>query len=336
MRTSFKSDIVKNYLRKYPNMLSNTLANKIYSEMSEHFTDKENVRSTIRYVRGLSGKKNRKSKTIKEFKVKPFSLLKNPFNLPHSYAEKPKIFNLPNDHNNILFISDLHIPFHDVKAITTALNYGKENSINAIFINGDIIDFYQISRFQNVERKRSVSQELKATNHILDVFNKEFPNIPIYFLLGNHDVRLEKFLAVKAPELLDVAEFKLEMLLHAKAHNMMVIGENTLVRMGKLSVTHGHLLMRGFFAPVNAARGTFLRAKASTIISHVHKVSTHTETTINGKQIVCYSTGCLCELNPTYNPFANNFSHGFAHVMFNKAGNYTVRNLQILDGIIVS
>jgi len=151
-----------------------------------------------------------------------------------------------------------------------------------------------------------------------------------------HDNRLEHYLAEKAPELLDMEEFRLEILLDAKKRNMVVINDNVLVKMGKLNVTHGHLLLRGFFSPVNSARGTFLRAKASTIISHVHKVSMHTETTINDKTIVTYSTGCLCELNPEYAPLANNYSHGFAHVMTKPNGDYKVRNLQILNGQIIN
>jgi hypothetical protein len=35
--------------------------------------------------------------------------------------------------------------------------------------------------------------------------------------------------------------------------------------------------------PVNAARGVFMKAKESCIIGHVHKVSEHQETDIDGK-----------------------------------------------------
>lgn len=151
-----------------------------------------------------------------------------------------------------------------------------------------------------------------------------------------HDNRLELYLAVKAPELLDLEEFKLEVLLEAHKYNMRVFDDTTLMKLGKLNASHGHLVLKGVFAPVNAARGAFLRAKASMIISHVHKVSTHSETTITGKNITCYSTGCLCELNPRYAPFGNNYSHGFAHVIIRPGGMFRVKNLQIINGEIVS
>lgn len=333
---SYKREIVKNYIKRFPNHGSRTIARKIWQENSKEWNSYEAVRAMVMIVRGLMGDKNRKSASDKSLFVKPFTFNQNPYGLPKSDAKKPKVFNLPNQFNNILLISDLHIPYHDNTALSIAIEYGKKNNVNCIFINGDLVDFYQISRFTNVERKRSVSEELEITKQVLDVFNKEFPNIPIYFLLGNHDNRLELYLANKAPELLDVEEFRLEYLLEAEKHNMTVLKDTTLVKIGKLAVTHGHLLLRGVFAPVNAARGSFLRAKASVIIGHVHKVSTHSETTINNKVITCYSTGCLCELAPDYNPFGNNYSHGFAHIQVKENGNYSVRNLQVIDGVIIN
>ena len=335
MKTTYKNEIVRNYIKRFPNTPSLTIAKKVYAENSAEFKDVEHVRSVVRLVRGLSGKSSRQGLQDKTLVVEPFSL-KNPYKLPKSDSAPPKVFHLPAKLDNILLISDLHIPYHDIKALTVAIDYGKKNNINCIFINGDLIDFYQISRFTNVERKRSVADELETAKQVLDVLNTEFPNIPIYLLKGNHDNRLEMYLATKAPELLDVEEFQLKFLLEAEKHNLEVINDTTLVKIGKLAVTHGHLLLRGVFAPVNAARGSFLRAKASVVIGHVHKVSTHSETTINGKVITCYSTGCLCELSPSYNPFGNNYSHGFAHVKVHPNGHYSVKNIQLIDGIIIN
>lgn len=328
-----KTELIRNYIKKFPNTPSTTLSKKIYAENMELFTNQETVRSLIRYTRGLSGKAKRKHITD-EFKVKPFSLDKNPFHIPKSDAQKQSFFTLPQKDNNILLISDLHIPYHDIPALTCAIKYGKEKNVNTIFINGDLIDFYPISRFVNIERKRSVSEEIQIVKDILGILRREFPDAAFYFLMGNHDNRLETYLATKAPELLDVEEFRLEYLLDCDKYGVKIIKDNTLVRAGKLHITHGHLLIKGIFAPVNPARGAFLRAKDSILISHVHNSSSHTEKTIKGKLITCYSTGCLCELSPTYNPFGNNFGHGFAHITIEPNGHYKVDNKRIIDGEI--
>lgn len=330
-----KKAIVSNYLKKFTNTASMTIAKKIYAENSADFRDVEAVRSEVRRLRGLSGGKKLESMVDKEFVVPKYTF-QNKYNFPKSDGVKPKVMHLPQKDNNILMISDLHIPYHDVKALTVAFDYGKKEDINTIFINGDLLDFYQISRFINVERKRSVKEELEIAKDFLRVLRETFPTASLYFLLGNHDVRLQHYLATKAPELLDVEEFQLEFLLEAKKFGMTVIDDTTLVKIGKLAVTHGHLLIRGIFAPVSAARGAFLRAKASVLIGHTHKISTHSETNINSKVITCYSTGCLCELTPAYNPFGNNFSHGFAHIKVMNGEHYRVRNLQIIEGELIS
>lgn len=333
-KTSILGKIVLNYLKEFPNTLTRSLSHKVYIENSDKFKDEEVVRSFIRYYRGTKGEKARKDLKDKTHIRVPNK--DNPFGLPKSDARKMKVFHLPRKLNNILLISDLHIPYHDLKALTTAIKYGKEKKVNCIFINGDLLDFYQISRFEKLNRRRSVAGELEMARHFLGILNKEFPNVPIYFLLGNHDNRLEKYLATKAPELLDIEEFRLEFLLQAQIYNMTVICDNTLVKVGSLNVSHGHLIIKGVFTPVNSARGVFLKAKASTLISHTHRIGTHTESTIAGKPIVCYGTGCLCELSPEYDPFTGNATHGFAHIIVLPNGNFRVKNHHIIDGEIVT
>ena len=46
------------------------------------------------------------------------------------------------------------------------------------------------------------------------------------------------------------------------------------------------------------------------------------------------STGCLCELKPDYMPF-NKWNLGFAHINVKPNGDYTVKNMRIINGKIV-
>jgi hypothetical protein len=139
----------------------------------------------------------------------------------------------------------------------------------------------------------------------------------------------------KAPELLDIANASLESILGLNELKIRLIEDTKLVKAGKLFIHHGHLLMRGAFSPVNAARGAYVKAKQSILIGHVHKVSEHTETNLSGDITTTWSTGCLCELNPDYVPFANNYAHGFAHVIVDKEGNFKVENKRIFKGEIL-
>lgn len=327
-----KHEVIREYLNRFPNHADLTMAKKIYAENTILFNNIETVRTAIRHIRG-------KMDDPRRFKDKSLYVDKtydtNPYKLPESEEQVREPYILPKANNNILLISDLHIPYHNIKAITAALDYGVESQVNTIVINGDLIDFYMMSRFEKDMRKRSVKHEFDTTKAFLRILRGTFAKAQIYWIKGNHDVRYEHWLMAKAPEVFDDPYYQLEERLKLSEENIHLIGDKVLVKAGKLNIHHGHLFFRGFIAPVNSARGLFLKAKESTICGHVHKISEHTETNLSGELTTCWSTGCLCELSPDYSPFANNYAHGFAHILVGDDRNYSVKNYRILNGTIL-
>jgi predicted phosphodiesterase len=327
-----KADIARSYRDKYGmKMPSLKLARIMYAENNLTFKDVEDARDKLRYIEGKKGE-NQIDKIKKTTYMMPQDRPKNPYNLPESYQEKRTPFKLPTACNNILLISDLHIPYHDIDAITLALNYGVENKINTIFINGDLIDNHQVSRFEKDPKKRSVKEEFDATKQFLRSLRATFPNAHIYWLKGNHCIRWEKFLMQKASEIWDDPYFHLEERLQLNEERVHLLDDKVLVKAGKLSITHGHHVFKGVFAPVSPARGAFLRTKQTVIVGHLHRASHHPEITLDGEVISCWSTGCLCELRPDYSPLVSNSQHGFAHILVEKDGNFHVKNFQIING----
>lgn len=310
------------------------LARIIFDEHNLKFKNVEDVRDVLRYIEGKKG--NKESQKIKntKFYMKESRPL-NPYNLPETYQEKREPFILPKGCDNILIISDLHIPYHDIDAITLALDYAQKEKVNTIFINGDLIDNHQVSKFESDPRKRSVKQEFDATKQFLQSLRKAFPEASIYWLKGNHCIRWEKFLLAKVHEIFDDPYFTLEERLRLNEERVVMLDDKTLVKAGKLSITHGHHIFKGIFSPVNPARGAFLKAKQSVIVGHLHRASYHPEVDLDGKVIGCWSTGCLCELKPNYSPLVSNSQHGFAHVILEGNGDYTVKNYQIINGKIL-
>lgn len=326
-------NIAKEYRSKHPDYATLKLARIMYNENKLSFKDVESARNTLRYIEGKTGAKDRKvvKNTAAEFirdEPRPY----NPYGLPESHQEKRAPFKLPLACNNILLISDLHIPYHDIEAITIALDYGKKEKINTIFVNGDLIDFHGVSRFDKDPRKRSVKQEFEAAKQFLVELRKAFPTASIYWLKGNHDLRWEHFLEQKVKEIWDDPYFYLEERLQLNEQKIHLLDDKVLVKAGKLSITHGHHIFKGIFVPVSPARGAFLRSKQSVIVGHLHRASFHPETDLDGNVIGCWSTGCLCELKPTYSPMVSNSQHGFAHILVEKSGDFTVKNYQIING----
>lgn len=325
-----KSEAARKLRERFPNMATLALARVLYNKNKILFTSVENARDALRYIEGKGG-------TLKRGKIKDKFFMKearplNPYKLPESNENERLPYILPTPSNNILLISDLHFPYHNIGAINAALDYGVKNKINTIIINGDLMDFYQLSKFEKDPRKRGVKYEFDCAKEFLRILRKKFKHAGIYWIEGNHDKRYERWLMTKCVEIFDDDYYKLSERLRLNEENIHLISDSTFVKAGRLSITHGHHIMKGFFSPVNSARGVYLKAKQSTIIGHVHKVSSHSETDMDGKVITTWSTGCLCELKPDYSPMVSNYQHGFAHIVVDKNGDYSVKNYQIING----
>ena len=326
MAKALKVEIVTDYLERFPGLFSLTLAKKIYNENFEVFKDVEEVRGTVRRYRGKHGKSHRVTLKDKRFyDQKP--------SLPESEAENYEPFIIPKAQDNILILSDLHIPYQDNEAIQTALDWGKEHEINTILLNGDILDCYQLSRFIKDPRLRSMAGELEDAIQFLEYLKSEFPSAVIYWKVGNHEERIENYLKVKAPELLDVSDFKLSVLMEFGARGIHCITDKRKVVIGKLTVLHGHEFHNKSAGSVNPARTLFLKTHQSAVVAHSHICSEHTDKRLDGDIITCWSVGCLCGLTPDYARI-NRWGHGFARVKQLKDGNFRVNNIRIINGKI--
>lgn len=340
-KQTVKGQIVVEYLNdnNVNHLPSKTLADLIYKNNAKVFTDAESVRRFVRYYRGQTGSANRDNLGSMKHATKPAEhaialRIGNPFGLPDSDEDDWPPYYLPKAATRVLLLSDIHVPYHNIKAITKAIDYGKERNTNAIVFNGDTVDCYALSRYEKDPRKRKFSEELESTRQLLKVFREQFPGVPMYFKLGNHEERFEAYLRTKAPELLGNPEFRLDSLLRFGELGCNLIQDKRIIKAGKLNILHGHEFGRSVFSPVNPARGYYMRAKASVICGHNHQTSEHTESNLEGAIITTWSTGCLCEMRPQYMPI-NKWNHGFAFVnVDHKSGEYEVNNLRIVKGQI--
>jgi len=329
--------LVEETMAQFPNLPTLTLARKLFNNYPEVYTTMDAARSSVRYYRGTMGNDNRLKKGIRE-RPEPASFanamgIPNPFHLPDSDELEWEPYVIPPSVTRLLVLSDIHIPYHNIEAVTLAMQYGKEQDVNGIMLNGDILDFYGLSSFEKDPRKRRFSDELEMGRQFLRVLRKEFNGLPIYYKLGNHEERFERYLRIKAPELLDVAEFRMDVLLRFGELGVELIDDMRIVHFGRLNIMHGHEFGRSVFSPVNPARGAYMRAKESCIIGHHHQTSSHAEPTMNGKVVNTWSIGCLCELHPTYMPI-NKWNRGFAYVEREADGDFTVHNHTIINGKI--
>ncbi len=326
-----RGELCKEALRKFPKSPILTLAKKIYSENELDFSSVEDVRGLLRYYTGLRGKKKGQISADKEFHRVP-TYHYNPFDdIPESFEESREPYILATATKKILILSDIHFPYHNVKALKAAINKGVEEQVDCIVLNGDILDFYALSDFSKDPSKPRFRQEIELGKWFLNELRLAFPKAQIYYKIGNHEMRLERYLKVKAPEIFDTDEFKLEILLEFAKHHVIMIDKYTVIKAGNLNIIHGHEYKGA--GGVYPAKYIYAKSKVNTICGHYHRSSTYLDKNMDGAYHGGFSTGCLCELSPDYLPY-NEWVHGFAIVTMKENGNFSVQNLTIDNGEI--
>ena len=101
--------------------------------------------------------------------------------------------------------SDIHIPFQDDRAVACFIKYCKEKQPEAIVLNGDILDMFMLSKFTKGEGRNPL-EEITMCRGLLEMIRKACPTSDIYYVIGNHENRLEKYVLSKAPELASLIE----------------------------------------------------------------------------------------------------------------------------------
>jgi hypothetical protein len=131
----------------------------------------------------------------------------------------------------------------------------------------------------------------------------------------------------------EIAARELENRLKLGELKIEIVKDKRPIRIGKLTVLHGHELFGGS-GGVNPARGTFLKTLENVVVGHYHKTSSNTEASMYGDVFSVHSVGCLCGKTPYYMPI-NKWNTGFAYCELEiKTGNYTFYNLKIINGKI--
>jgi predicted phosphodiesterase len=302
------------------------LARIMYEENKQQFNSVDHARTSLRYIEGKSGQHKRKSVDV----ILP-ERTRVPFKIPEAeeFNYDPYVI----DAKKVLIMSDIHLPYHDVPAIIAAIEYAQNEDIDAVLLNGDTLDFYQLSRFAKDPKARSFAHELQTFQLFIDAITQAFPSAKVYIKIGNHEERYQHYLWMKAGELDGVEEFDLKNIIKKRAPEAELIGDKRIIKLGALNVLHGHEFGQSIFSPVNVARGLFLRGKVSAMQGHNHQTSEHTESNMNGEITTTYSLGCLCNLTPGYLPI-NKWNHGFAIVDIN-GQDFHVRNYRIHKGQVL-
>jgi predicted phosphodiesterase len=324
------TEMARRLAQMHPDAPAQTLARRLVKECNGAITLHQ-ARMRMQRQFGVAGAKNRK--TMKPSAPRKQRAAGEILAMPKSMAETwtPHRMNVI---GNVGIMSDVHVPYHSEIAVAAAVGFLKDQELTGLLLNGDIADFYAISRYMKDPKQRDFKGELEAVRDFLAYLRQEFPDIPIVYKTGNHEERWQHWLWQHAAEISDDPRMSLTAWLGFNENNIELVEDKRPVLLSKLPVLHGHELPSGMAAPVNVARGAFMKTLSTVLVGHSHRTSNHAESDMWHKETGCWSTGCLCDLRPEYARI-NRWNWGFAMVAIHKGGAFDVHNYRVMhDGTV--
>jgi predicted phosphodiesterase len=178
------------------------------------------------------------------------------------------------DIKSYIISSDHHCPFHNTTIHKSFLRFIKDFHPDGFVLNGDFIDMFTISSHlkgvRDLEDSQgkviTLSKEFQAANEVLDAYDKVLPkDCEKYYLTGNHEDRLERFLNTDKNAVLE-GLIQLEDLLRLKERKYKYISgyPNNYIKLGKLVVTHGA------WTPKYASSKHLDEYRHSVVFGHTH------------------------------------------------------------------
>jgi predicted phosphodiesterase len=230
-----------------------------------------------------------------------------------------------------LVIPDTHFPFEDKKAWAVALKAIRDLKPNRIVIIGDFADCLTVSHFpRSPGRISNLAQEIHAVERGLDQINEVAPKAEKVYVCGNHELRLEKYLAQKAPELFGLIDF--QELVKLKKRGWLWVPYRKHVTYGKIAYTHDL-----GYSGANAAAQCLNSFGGNIIFGHTHRAGVVYGGTVLGEHRVAMSCGWLgdpAEIDYAHQAKIKDWQQGVGIVQQDRKGNGWVQFAPIIGGQI--
>jgi predicted phosphodiesterase len=174
----------------------------------------------------------------------------------------------PSKVTRILIVSDLHVPYHDVRAWECVLETIRQTKPETVVLIGDFCDMYSISSHpKSLDRKVNFVEEVAAVNRELDALLLACGDgCRVVWTEGNHEDRITRFLQSSAPELGGITALRAEGLFRVKERDIEWVPYRRHIKIGNCAFTHD--VGR---CGINAARQSLLDFGGNIVFGHSHR-----------------------------------------------------------------
>jgi len=202
--------------------------------------------------------------------------------------------------------SDWHAPFYEPRAFASLLMELHRWQPTHVALVGDIIDFYPLStHLRSPLRMHQLQEELDQAANLIHIMRNYAPQARFYFLLGNHEERLRKFLW-RTPELVSLRALSLDALLGLSREKIELVDTPALFVSREFTLTHGRYSRKRGGHSAHAELDRYGTSGAS---GHTHRRAAIARRFAH-KTLTWLELGCVCQLTAEYDPYPD-WQHGY-------------------------
>lgn len=183
-----RTDLIRKCMIENPTIKGNrTIAKIVHNKYPLLFKDVEQARHCIRRIMDAAGKSSRHAVGGESSAfVERLAKLRAESKIEESEHADVTPYVINSRFKKILVISDTHIPYVDMKALDIALEYGFNEKVDAVVINGDFLDFGTISKYLTKPNAPRMIESIEQGKEILK-YIKSALGCKVIFHEGNHD-----------------------------------------------------------------------------------------------------------------------------------------------------
>lgn len=250
---------------------------------------------------------------------------------PWSYTPSRPV--IPKGIERHVNIGDTHGVFVDQRVWAAVLDFVRDFRPDQINCLGDMIDFYDVSRFdKNPNRRIVIGAEIEFTREVVFAeLRRAAPKARIVWKDGNHEDRLRRYLWSRAPELASLPGLEMSELFRLKDLDIEHLTTEDPLIVGEIQLTHGHLVRKHSGATAKAMLDDW---GTSVIHNHTHRLGAVYKTDRSG-EYVAFENGCLCSKQMEYMQGVPNWQHGFSVGWVLPSGRFHFEQVAVVDGRFV-
>lgn len=200
----------------------------------------------------------------------------------------------------VVVITDVHVPDQDAALWKALLAFLEDVLPDEVILGGDFLELESCSQHPGANLIMYAA-DVDAGNAALDDLQTASPRSKLTYLEGNHETRLSRFLASRAPTLVGALGLRAALKLDQRGIDWVPEDAQPIAR-GTLDILHGHQMGTGKGASLpkyhaNRALEVYGRPGRTVTYGHTHKPQKITLPSVNGNK-KAVGLGCGRTLKP--------------------------------------